>query len=94
MLIGGLEVTWGLLWYFDQLFELSFWRHPFTAEDPLVSMWCIASFLQIRSNYEIDSSSSWMAWRWVNFQKMFIFGWTIPLRKWFLKNKKFILNIF
>ncbi len=20
-------------------FELSFWRHPFTAEDPLVSMW-------------------------------------------------------
>ncbi len=27
----------GLLWCFYQLFELSFWRHPFTAEDPLVS---------------------------------------------------------
>jgi len=25
----------GLLWCFYQLFELSFWRHPFTAEDPL-----------------------------------------------------------
>ncbi len=26
-----------LLWCFYQLFGLSFWRHPFTAEDPLVS---------------------------------------------------------
>ncbi len=30
-----------------QLFGLSFWRHPFTAEDPLVSKWCKATFLQI-----------------------------------------------
>ncbi len=29
-------VTWGLLWCFYQLFGLSFWRHPFTAEDPSV----------------------------------------------------------
>ncbi len=27
----------GLLWCFYQLFRISFWRHPFTAEDPLVS---------------------------------------------------------
>ncbi len=26
-----------LLWCFYQLFGLSFWRHPFTAKDPLVS---------------------------------------------------------
>ncbi len=32
---------------FYQLFGLSFWRHPFTAEDPLVSKWCNATFLQI-----------------------------------------------
>ncbi len=25
--------------FFNQLFGLSFWRHPFTAEDPLVSKW-------------------------------------------------------
>ncbi len=32
-------VVWcGLLWCFYQLFQLSFWRHPFTAMDPLVSM--------------------------------------------------------
>ncbi len=31
---------------FYQLFGLSFWRHPFTAEDPLVSKWCNATFLQ------------------------------------------------
>ncbi len=32
-------ITCGLLWCFYQLFGLSFWRHPFTAEDPLVSKW-------------------------------------------------------
>ncbi len=30
-------ITCGLLWCFYQLFGLSFWRHPFTAEDQLVS---------------------------------------------------------
>ncbi len=37
------RVMWiacGLLWCFYQLFGLSFWWHPFTAEDPLVSKWC------------------------------------------------------
>ncbi len=37
----------GLLWCFYQLFGLSFWRHPFTAEDPLVSKWCSAKLFQI-----------------------------------------------
>ncbi len=32
---------------FYKLFGLSFWRHPFTAEDPLVSKWWNATFLQI-----------------------------------------------
>ncbi len=40
-LIEGLE-SCGLLWCFYQLFGLSFWRHPFTAEDPLVNKWCKA----------------------------------------------------
>ncbi len=35
---GVVWITCGLLWCFYQLFELSFWRHPFTA-DPLVSKW-------------------------------------------------------
>ncbi len=44
MLIDGLE--WWVLHvdYCDQLFGLSFWRHPFTAEDPLVSKWYNANF--------------------------------------------------
>ncbi len=37
---------------FYELFELSFWRHPFSAEDPLVSKWCNAKFLQICSDEE------------------------------------------
>ncbi len=37
-------ITCGLLWCF---YQLSFWRHPFTAEDPLASKWWNATFLQI-----------------------------------------------
>ncbi len=49
----GLEwISCGLLWCFHQLFRLSFWRHPFTAEDPLVSKWCNAKVLQICSREE------------------------------------------
>ncbi len=44
------------------------WWHPFTAdsEDQLVGKWCKAKFLQICSHEEINSSTSWMAWGWVN----------------------------
>ncbi len=49
-------ITCGLLWCFYQLFGLSFWWHPFTAEDPLVSKWCDAKFLQICSIEETNSS--------------------------------------
>ncbi len=41
---GVVWITCGLLWCFYQLFGLSFWRHPFTAEDPLLSKWCNATF--------------------------------------------------
>ncbi len=44
MLTDGLE-SCGLLWCFYQLFGC--WRHPFTAEHPLVSKWCNDTFLQI-----------------------------------------------
>ncbi len=57
----------------------SFWRHPFTAEDPLKSKWCDAKFLQIGSDEETNSSTSYLAWGWLHFQQIFIFGWTIPL---------------
>ncbi len=59
---------------FNQLFGLSFWRHPFTAEHPLVSKWCNATFLQICSHKETNSYTSWMAWVHL------IFGWTIYLK--------------
>ncbi len=63
-------ITCGLLWCFDQLFGLLFWRHPFTAEDPLVSKWWNAEFLKICSDEETNSSAN---------QQIFIFGWTIAL---------------
>ncbi len=42
---GGVWITCGLLWCFYQLFGLSFWRHPFTAEHSLLSKWCNNKFL-------------------------------------------------
>ncbi len=44
---GVVWITCGLLWCFYQLFGLSFWRHPFTAEHPLLRQWWNATFLQI-----------------------------------------------
>ncbi len=43
-------ITCELVWCFYQLFGLSFWRHPFTAEDPWVSKWCNDKFPQICSD--------------------------------------------
>ncbi len=63
-------VTYGLLWCFYQLFGLSFWRHPFTAEDPFVSKWCNATVLQSVPMKKQNSSTSWMPWGWVHFQKI------------------------
>ncbi len=53
-------IVW-LLWCFYQLFEILFWQHPFTAEDPLVSRWGNAKFLQMGSkrNKLIYSTSGW-----------------------------------
>ncbi len=63
-------ITCRLLWKFDQLFGLSFWRHPFTPEDPLVSKWCIAKFLRICSDEETNSSKYLKAWGRVNIQQI------------------------
>ncbi len=57
--IDGLEWC-GLLWCLYQMFGLSFWRHPFTAENQLVSKWCNATFFQISSDEETNSSTSSM----------------------------------
>ncbi len=53
---GVVWITCGLLWCFYQLFGLSFWRHPFTTEDLLVSKWRNATFLQIWSDEETNST--------------------------------------
>ncbi len=59
---GVMWIACGLLWCFYQLFTALFWRHPFTAEDPLVSKLCNAKFLQICSGEETSSSTSRLAW--------------------------------
>ncbi len=72
----------GLLWCFYQMFGLSFWRHPFTAEHPLLSKWCKATFLQICSDEETNSSTSWMTRGWVYFSAHFLFRVKYYFNKW------------
>ncbi len=59
------------------MFGLSFWRHPFTAEHPLVKQWWMLHFS--KSDEETNSSTSLISWGWVYFQQIFIFWWLIPL---------------
>ncbi len=58
--------SYGLQWCFYQLFGLSFWRHPFTAENPSVSKWCNAKFLQTRSDEETTMDGIHFDF-WVNY---------------------------
>ncbi len=70
------DVNWWtgvILSCFYEPFGLSFWRHPFTAKEPL-RKYCYAKFLQICSDEETNSSTFWMAWGWVHFQQIFILG--------------------
>ncbi len=52
-------ITFELLWCFYQLIGLSFRRHPFTADDPLVSKLCNAKFLQICSGEQTHVHLGW-----------------------------------
>ncbi len=50
MLNDGLAGGW-IMWCFYQQFGLSFWRHPFTVEDPLVSKWSSKSVLMKKQTH-------------------------------------------
>ncbi len=67
---GVVWITCGLLWCFYQLFGLSFWRHPFTAEHPLLRHWCNDTFLQTwwrnKLIYILDGLSELLHF-WVNY---------------------------
>ncbi len=81
-LIDLWDINWwtGVVWIivmFHQMFGLSFWRHPFTAEHPLLRHWCRDTFLQtwwrnklILISYGLSMST---------FSANVIFWWTIPL---------------
>ncbi len=74
---GVVWITCGLLWCFYQLFGLSFWRHPFTAEDPLVRKWCNATFLQIWWRNKLIYLGCPEG---EHIFSTFIFGWIIPFK--------------
>ncbi len=55
------------LWCFYQLFGLSFWWHPFTAEWASDVMPNFSKSVQMKTN----SSTSCMAWGWVNCKQIY-----------------------
>ncbi len=60
---GVVWITCGLLWCFYQLFGVSFWRHPFTAEDLLVSKWCsspnLFPFPEVKVKVKVTYDQVW-----------------------------------
>ncbi len=44
---SGVHYLWIIVMFLSAVW-LSFWRHPFTAEDRLLSKWLNATFLQIQ----------------------------------------------
>ncbi len=79
---GVVWITCGLLWCFYQLFGLSFWRHPFTAEDPLLRQWCSDTFLQIWWINKLIHILAGLRGR--TFLAFFFFLWTISLKHLYL----------
>ncbi len=81
MLTGELEWC-GLLWCFYQLFGLSFWRHPFTAEHPLLRHWCRDTF-SVNSLFWVNCSFKFLDWKQLKLckasQKCLCFY--VPLKK-------------
>ncbi len=75
------------IWYNN---ASSFWRHPFTAQHPLVSKWCNATFLQICSDEETNSSTSCMSTFSANFHfwvKLFIIVYVHAFRIFFYQEQ-------
>ncbi len=52
-------ITCGLLWCFYQLFGLSFWWHPFAAEDTLVSKWIVFTTYFTNTCSLVEHETKW-----------------------------------
>ncbi len=64
---NGVDYLWIIVMFLSAVLDPNpnlFWRHPLTAEDPLVNKWCNAKFIQLCPDTETNLS---IAWRWVHF---------------------------
>ncbi len=84
-------ITCALLWCFYEFFGLSFWRHPFTAENLLVRKWCNAKFtvpMKKKINEILDglrmSTFSAILNFWVNYYFKFSVSSTVLLLSQYL----------
>ncbi len=59
-------MDWSGVDYCDVFIRLSFWRHPFTAEHPLLRHWCRDTFLQTWWRNKLISEGLRWAHFWMN----------------------------
>ncbi len=65
-------MDWSGVDYCDVFIRLSFWRHPFTAEHPLLRHWCRDAFLMKKQTHP--------DLRWTEDEQIFsVFGWAVSL---------------
>ncbi len=73
---GVVWITCGLLWCISCLDSHSDGTHSLQR----IHWWACDVMLHFsKSDEETNSSTSWKVWGWVQFQRIFIFGWTSPM---------------
>ncbi len=69
---SGVDYLWIIVMFLAAIRTHSDGTH---SQHPLMSKWCNVKFLQIYTDEETNSSTSWMVWVWVHFHQMFCFGY-------------------
>ncbi len=74
-------MDWSGVDYCDVFIRLSFWRHPFTAEHPLLRHWCRDTFLQIWWRNKLililDGLHFWLNYSFMSDQTLLnVWSWT------------------
>ncbi len=80
ILTDGLECCGLLVDYCDVFISCLDSHSDGTHSLQRIHLWASDEMLHFsKSDEETNSSTFWMAWEWVHFQQILIFGWTIPL---------------
>ncbi len=77
-------MDWSAVDYCDVFIRLSFWRHPFTAEHPLLRHWCRDTFLQTWWRHKLILISDDLRVNTFYFEVNYFFKWLLIKKYVFL----------